>query len=81
MNLKKMTPLQGTAKPFHEQVRELERPYIKISEAEWEELLEGPSDFYRLADGRVVTFGNADGGYALMPLNAQAAAALLEAQH
>lgn len=81
MTLKKLIPLQGTVTHFHDQVRELKRPYIAISEAEHQILQDGPAEFYQLPDGRVATFGTADGGYALMPLSPKAARDILETQH
>src|SRR5690554_1069011 len=68
-----LKPLAGTAKPFHEQVRELERPYQTITDAEHEKIATGDYDFYETPDGKVVMAGFADGGYALMPLNDKAA--------
>ena len=65
--------LTGNVSGFHEEVRKLQRPYIKISSSEYEDLIKGSFDYYLTNDGKVVTFGNADGGYALMPLNKTAA--------
>lgn len=75
-----LKPLAGTAKPFHEQVRELVRPYQEITDAEHDKLASGDSDFYETPDGKVVMFGFADSGYALMPLNDKAAQEILDNQ-
>ncbi len=75
-----LKPLAGTAKPFQEQVRELVRPYQKITDAEHDKLASGDSDFYETPDGKVVMFGFADSSYALMPLNDKAAREILNNQ-
>ena len=53
-------------------VRLLRRPYIPISEAQYNNLYAAAgqhhTDVVRLTDGRQATFGNADQGWALMPL-------------
>ena len=79
-NTLRLKPLTGTVKPFHEQVKELKRPYQPITEEQYETLLAGCSDYYETEQGEVVTFGNADGGYALMPLNDKAAQEILDNQ-
>lgn len=58
---------------FLTEVSKLSKPYIPISSKEYQILLDGDSDYYLLEDGQVVTFGPADGGLALMPLNKEAA--------
>lgn len=65
--------LAGNVSGFHEEVKKLQRPYVKISESEYEKLKADSFDYYLTDDGQIVTFGNADGGYALMPLNPTAA--------
>jgi hypothetical protein len=59
--------------PFETAVRMLRRPYIPISEAHYKELYKAAvhfdTDLVWLSDGRQATFGNADNGYALMPLD------------
>lgn len=80
IDIHKLTPLSSRAKPFHEQIRELVRPYTPITEDELNQLECAGVDFFLTTDQQVVTFGNADGGYALMPLNADAAAEILEAE-
>lgn len=74
-----LQPLKGSCSEFHEEVRKLQRPYIPITKEQYEALVSLPSDYYMFGD-EVVTFGNADGGYALMPLQAKYATAILEAQ-
>lgn len=75
--LNKLTALKGSCSPFSTEVKKLKRPYIALTEAEFNTLVQGPSDYYQLPDGRVVTFGAADGGYALMPLNNKEAGKIL----
>lgn len=75
-----LTPLKGEVKEFNEQVKDLQRPYIQITKAQYDALMEGTADFYQTKGGKVVTFDNADGGYALMPLNELAAEELLAKQ-
>lgn len=60
---------------FEDAVRKLERPYIRITEAHAEVLsglTAGVGTDVVLFRGRPVTWGTADGGYALMPLSAAA---------
>lgn len=65
-------PNKHLPKDFKDAVHLLIRPYIKISEAQYQqvmEMTEDPlTDIVRLKDGRQATFGEADGGFALMPL-------------
>lgn len=74
-----LRPLPGLKTPdsFQEGVRQLVRPYIPITEQDYKKLLAMPCDYYRLKDDRVVTFGSADGGFALMPLHPMAAQQVL----
>ncbi len=55
---------------FSDIVKHLVRPYIPISKNEYDEIVEKAellnSDFVEM-NGKIYTFGNADGGYALMP--------------
>ena len=55
---------------FSDIVKHLVRPYIPISKDEYDEIVEKAellnSDFVEM-NGEIYTFGNADGGYALMP--------------
>lgn len=71
--LEQLIPLKGECGSFHSEVRKLQRPYTPISEKEFKELESGLADYYKMPDGRIVTFGAADQGYALMPLNEHAA--------
>lgn len=52
---------------FHKDVKKLVRPYTEIPKGDYDALMQGGHDVY-LMNGRLVTFGNADGGYALMPM-------------
>jgi hypothetical protein len=78
----KLTPLQGTCDDFYQEVRKLQHPYIPISAASYRRLLDEPADYYLMPGkkGKVVTFGNTCGGFALMPLNPEEAAWILEDQ-
>ena len=61
-------PLEGKLPSnFNEAVAVLERPYVAINREQYEEVFEVGCDFFKYQD-KVVTFGNADGGFALMPL-------------
>ena len=55
---------------FKQAVRMLKRPYIGISEDTAmliEQAIQGHGDIF-IVDGRKMTYGNADGGWALMPI-------------
>ncbi|OEE38277.1 hypothetical protein A1QO_02550 [Vibrio genomosp. F10 str. ZF-129] len=80
LDLSNLTPLSGEVKEHHSQVRELTRPYVSISEQQYVELMKGKADFYRTNGGLVVTFGKADNGWALMPLNQEAGQRVLDQQ-
>jgi len=68
----------------HRAIWDLQRPYIPVTEALYQELLlrlkEKRYDFFLWA-GRLFTIGNADGGYALMPLLAEREAYYLNHRH
>ena len=60
---------------FADLVRRLQRPYTKITDREYDLIMEetkkglsGKATDYVLFEGDVCTFGQADDGYALMPL-------------
>lgn len=72
-----LRPMKGKCKTFHEQVKELTSPYIKISDSQFNDLLKGEADFYLTDGGKVVTFGGANEGYALMPLQDKFASKML----
>jgi hypothetical protein len=58
---------------FHESVLKLRRPYARISELDYRQifdLTEGRGDIVKLHDIKM-TLGHADGGWALMPLDAE----------
>lgn len=75
-----LEPLKGVCKPFAEQVRELTAPYIAITESQHESLLAQPADFYMTKGGKVLTFGHANGGFALMTLQDEPARKVLASQ-
>jgi hypothetical protein len=71
--LQRLTPLEGKVfqGDFKAIISRLRRPYYRLSEADFEAVKElaGSSDVL-LFDGKTqVTFGEADGGWALMPLH------------
>lgn len=78
----KLTPLKGVCAGFFCEVRRVQRPYLPITEADYQQLMAATADYYRLPGkhGRVVTFGTADGGYALMPLQPDEAGRILALQ-
>jgi len=75
-----LSPLKGSVDALNVDVRSLTRPYIKISEEKYQDLLAGTVCFFKTSGGHVVTFGQADGGFALMPLQNDAQQAVLKAQ-
>jgi len=78
----KLKSLKGTCDDFYQEVRKLQYPYLPISAASYRRLLDESADYYRMPGkkGKVVTFGNTGGGFALMPLNPEEAAWILEKQ-
>ncbi len=79
-DLELLEPLKGECKPFSEQVRELTGPYIAITESQHESLLAKPADFYMTKGGKVLTFGHANGGFAVMTLQDEPARKVLASQ-
>jgi hypothetical protein len=63
--------LNGSVGDFHQEVQKLTRPYHPITKTQFDGLMEAEFDYYLNKSNVVVTFGEADGGYALMPLNAK----------
>ena len=80
ISIKGLKPLQADINQFPDPVRILKRPYMAISEKDWSSLYDGGADFYLTPQGRVVTFGNADLGFALMPVNSEVSALILAQQ-
>ncbi len=76
-DISQLTPLKGSVSEFHDEVPNLCRPYIAISNTDQEKLFKDKPDFYLTATGQIVTFGKAGTGgnaeFALMPLNSVAA--------
>ena len=75
-----LTGLKGELEYFAVEVRKLERPYIPITYEANTALQAGAHDYYRTPGGAVVTYGAADGGFSLMPLNDEAAQKVLNNQ-
>ena len=67
-DIRQLTPLKGKASGFYEEAQKLGRPFIKISEEDYQILMSDGVDYYKTPAGRVVTVGMNDGNYALMPL-------------
>lgn len=70
--LSRLTPVANKrfSGDFSADVKRLQRPYYRLSEADYEAVkqLSGTSDVLLLDGKTQVSFGDADGGYALMPL-------------
>lgn len=77
--LRKLKPLSGKCDGFNHEVKKLQRPYIPISEEVYRALENAEHDYY-LYKKQVVTFGNADNGFALMPLQTEFANKILQMQ-
>lgn len=76
-----LKPLKGKCKNFSDQTRDLTRPYFAISKDDFSVLFDhGQADFYLSGGGLVLTFGEANGGYALMPLLDEPAKQILSQQ-
>lgn len=72
-----LTPLKGkNPSDFCEAVRRLQRPYIPITKEEYEKVFNKGNDYFKYKED-VVTFGNADSGWALMPLRSEYAQKIL----
>lgn len=63
-----LLPLKGEGDGFYVESKKITRPYFAINESDFKKLENDNSQYYLLKSGHVVTFGTADGGYALMPL-------------
>ena len=63
-----LQPLKGAIKSFQQEVKKLQRPYFPISRDNYKQLQAFDADYFLTRDGLVVTFGAADNGYSLMPL-------------
>lgn len=72
-----LTPLKGKIpNDFCEAVRTLQRPYIPICKDEYDKVFNKGNDYFKYKN-LVVTFGNADLGWALMPLQDEYAQKIL----
>lgn len=71
--LERLTPLPGKVNKgtWQDMVRRLHRPYYRISKEQYDAIVELSQDAdVVLFDGKQqLTFGDADGGLALMPLH------------
>ena len=79
VDIDSISGIHGVTRDFHTEVKSLTRPYLKITSTQYDQLVGMSFDFYLLGDS-IVTFGAADGGYALMPVNEDRKAELLEAK-
>lgn len=75
--LMELIPLAGKCDCFDVEVRKLQRPYIVIQQDDYEKILSLQWDYFKYKD-KVVTFGTADGGYALMPLQEEYAQKIID---
>lgn len=75
--LVELMPLAGKSDCFDTEVRKLQRPYIVIQQDDYEKILSLQWDYFKYKD-KVVTFGTADGGYALMPLQEKYAQKIID---
>lgn len=72
-----LTPLKGKVpSDFCAAVRTLTRPYIAITKDEYDKVFSKGNDYFKYKN-QVVTFGNADSGWALMPLQDEFAQKIL----
>lgn len=75
-DIAKLTPLMGCIEDFHDELKKLRRPYIALSEADYQALLALGCDTFINENGVKFTFGNASvcgstTQYALMPYNSE----------
>lgn len=74
-----LKPLTGSVEKFGISFVHLVRPYIPISNESYQKLLGVEStDLFLTPSGVVVTYGDADNGYALMPINEETANLVLK---
>lgn len=74
-----LKPLTGSVEKFGISFVHLVRPYIAISKESYQRLLGVEStDLFLTPSGVVVTYGDADNGYALMPINEETASLVLK---
>ncbi|MEA1987778.1 MAG: hypothetical protein U9N57_01055 [Pseudomonadota bacterium] len=71
LNLNELKGLTDKCGESSNEIQKLTRPYFPITKEQHQALLSAPYDYYMTETGHVVTFGEADGGYALMPLQEQ----------
>lgn len=72
-----LQPLKGQSDLWEIEFSKLSRPFIAISHQDYEQLIKNPASYYLMNGNQVVTFGANDDGYAIMPLNKQAAKSIL----
>jgi len=72
-----LKPLKGNMpKTFQESVTQLTRPYYPLEKVEYDKVFANGANYFML-NQEVVTFGNADNGWALMPLQCKYAKRIL----
>ncbi|WP_081576890.1 hypothetical protein [Acidithiobacillus thiooxidans] len=83
LGARRLRAISGLCLTFDEEVKNLQRPYLPINEQQYHRLYASGSDFFQIINGplsgKVVTYGNADGGYVLMPVCQKRAEVLLAA--
>jgi hypothetical protein len=77
-DLSRLVGVKGKCSKFSQEVRKLQRPYIPIGNGAYEMLESGKYNYYQVPTGQIVTFGYADGGFALMPLQEEYAKKLIK---
>jgi len=77
-DISELTPLEGKASGFYQEVQKFGHPYIKISETDYNKLMRKDFDYYKTIAGRVVAYGTTETGFALMPLRKKYAARILK---
>ena len=75
-----LKPLHGNLDYFNVDIAQVERPYAAITQGSYNTLEKGRYDLYLTPGGAVVTFGNADGIFALMPVEKTTAETIINAQ-
>lgn len=72
-----LTPIEGLGKNSLVDISRLCRPYQSITESQHAELFESGHTYFKLPTGVMVTYGESDQGYSLMPVNDEYAEKLL----
>lgn len=63
-----LMPLMGDEVSMQRAQVTLEKPYLAVSNEDWQALRKSSTLYHKTESGRVVTFGRPERGYCLMPL-------------